>query len=148
MDRTFRKLGILVTASEEARQEVEVSVNADIANLCGHGANHFSYGVIEAGIDFSAIDERDIEPPELGISDSYTIQLPHSESQAAASAAASNTSSNMMDHSRFAAQIGTLCDGWRNTGQWRISSLPQKKTASLRAQKRKRAMSLQILSGD
>lgn len=74
--RSFRELGILVTASEEAGQEVEVSVNAGIANLCGHGANHFSYGVIEAGIDFSAIDESDIEPPALGIFGDYTIQLP------------------------------------------------------------------------
>lgn len=74
--RNFKELGILVTASEEAGQEVEVSVNAGIANLCGHGANHFSYGVIEAGIDFSAIDESDIEPPALGILGGYTIQLP------------------------------------------------------------------------
>ncbi|MCY4147600.1 MAG: DUF4230 domain-containing protein [Chloroflexi bacterium] len=65
-----------MTSSEEAGQQVEVSVNDGIANLCEHGANHFSYGVIEAGIDFSAIDEGDIEPPALGIFGGYTIQLP------------------------------------------------------------------------
>ncbi len=74
--RSFEELGILVTSSEEAGQEVEVSVNAGIANLCGHGANHFSYGVIEAGIDFSNIDEDDISPPVLGIFGGYTIKAP------------------------------------------------------------------------
>ncbi|MCY3832788.1 MAG: DUF4230 domain-containing protein [Chloroflexi bacterium] len=74
--RSFSELGSLVTAHEEAGQEVEVSVNAGIANLCGHSANHFSFGVIEAGIDFSNIDEDDIEPPILGILGGYNIQLP------------------------------------------------------------------------
>jgi len=65
-----------VTSREEAGQEIEVLVNAGIANLCGHSANHFSYGVIEAGIDLRSIDVDDIESPTLGIFGGYTIQLP------------------------------------------------------------------------
>ncbi len=58
--RSFRELGTLVTADQEAGQEVRVSVEAGIANLCGHEANHFTFGVIEAGVDFSKINDDSI----------------------------------------------------------------------------------------
>lgn len=71
--RSFRELGTLVTADQEAGQEIRVSVEAGIANLCGHGANHFTFGVIEAGVDFSKINDDSIS---YSLFSGYTIEAP------------------------------------------------------------------------
>lgn len=67
-------LGQLAVISSEASQENITSINNGIFNLCGFNANHASYGVIEAGIDFSAIDEDNIIYDAA--SDSITLILP------------------------------------------------------------------------
>ena len=71
--RSFRELGTLVTADQDAAQEIRVSVEAGIANLCGHGANHFAFGVIEAGLDFSKIDNSSIS---YSLFSGYKILVP------------------------------------------------------------------------
>lgn len=73
MFRSFRELGTLVTGDQEAGQEIRVSVEAGIANLCGHGANHFTFGVIEAGLDFSKINDDSIS---YSLFSGYTIEAP------------------------------------------------------------------------
>jgi hypothetical protein len=71
----LQPLGQLVTTrAEVAHADVLVSINAGIFNLCGHAANHVSQGVVEAGIDFSAIEESDVSYDETN--DQYTLQLP------------------------------------------------------------------------
>ena len=71
----LQPLGQLVTTSAEvAHADVFVSINAGIFNLCGHGANHVSQGVVEAGIDFGVIDENDVNYDEFN--DRYTLTLP------------------------------------------------------------------------
>lgn len=67
----LRQLDVI---SAEASQEVITSINNGILNLCGYNANHASYGVIEAGIDFSTIDEDSIIYDTA--SDSITLILP------------------------------------------------------------------------
>lgn len=71
--RSFAELGTLVTADQVAGQEIRVSVEAGIANLCGHGANHFTYGVIEAGVDFSNIDDDSIS---FNLFSGYKVTVP------------------------------------------------------------------------
>lgn len=71
----LQPLGQLVTTrAEVAHADVLVSINAGIFNLCGHAANHVSQGVVEAGIDFTAINENDVEYDESN--DLYTLILP------------------------------------------------------------------------
>lgn len=67
-------LGQLDVISAEASQDVITSINNGIFNLCGYNANHASYGVIEAGIDFSTINEDNIIYDS--VSDSITLILP------------------------------------------------------------------------
>lgn len=68
----IQEMGQLVVISAElARGDIHVAVSD---GACSHGANHVAQGVIEAGIDFTAIDEGDIERESFF--GNYTIQLP------------------------------------------------------------------------
>lgn len=72
---SLQPLGQLVTTrTEVAHADIFVSINAGIFNLCGHGANHVSHGVVEAGIDFTSIDESNVSFDETH--DRYTLTLP------------------------------------------------------------------------
>lgn len=62
---------LVVISAELARGDIHVAVND---GACSHGANHVAEGVIEAGIDFTAIDEENIERQFL--TGNYTIELP------------------------------------------------------------------------
>ena len=65
---------LVVISAELARGDIHVAISD---GACSHGANHVAQGVIEAGIEFSVIDEDDIEGDFF--SASYTIQLPPPE---------------------------------------------------------------------
>lgn len=58
----IQEMGNLVVISLElARADIHVGISR---GLCSHGADHAAHAVIEAGIDFSAIKESDIELKE------------------------------------------------------------------------------------
>ena len=66
-------MGQLVTVKAEvAKTSVSVSINQGILNSGYYSANHTVVGVIEAGIDFEAIDEQSVRFEN----DAYTLTLP------------------------------------------------------------------------
>ena len=69
----IQPMGQLVVVSVEvARADIHVVVEA--GRLCDHNADYVAQGVIEAGINFSALDEDNIRFDWA--TDSYTLQLP------------------------------------------------------------------------
>lgn len=66
-----RTMGKLVLISFElARADIHVGINR---GLCSHGADHVAEAAIEAGIDFGAIQRKDITYDDK--SDTYSLQL-------------------------------------------------------------------------
>jgi len=73
---SIQPLGQLVTISTElAQADIRVEVEQGVINSCGHSANHVAEGVIEAGVDFTQITDRNISYTE--VSNTYTITVPY-----------------------------------------------------------------------
>ena len=66
-------MGQLVTVKAEvAKTDVKISINRGFLNFGHYSANHIVVGVIEAGIDFDAIEDDSVRFEN----DAYTVTLP------------------------------------------------------------------------
>lgn len=73
---SIQPLGQLVTISTEiAKADIFVNIESGGLNLCGHSAQHVAQGVIEAGVDFTAITTDSINYSEE--TDTFTISMPY-----------------------------------------------------------------------
>ncbi len=72
---SVQPLGQLVSVSAQlAKAEIKINIQQGTLNSCGFSADHVAQGTIEAGIDFTSIDESAILYNE--VTDTYTIVLP------------------------------------------------------------------------
>jgi hypothetical protein len=70
----IKPLGQLVSISVQlAKADIEVNVRQGLGNACGFSANHVAQGTIEAGIDLTLLDEKNIRYDET--TDTYTLSL-------------------------------------------------------------------------
>lgn len=72
---SVQPLGQLVSVSAQlAKAEISIGIQQGALNSCGFSADHVAQGTIEAGIDFTRLDEDAIAYNEA--TDTYTLTLP------------------------------------------------------------------------